>query len=239
MRFLERINRALSGLEWRWSLGAAIWGLLFPATSIALPAWATRAAGVFADYAPLSWVIAGFLGLLFYAMCVAVYGYGRSRAVRSKYDAKFMAETGGVDPLSKVFEGKRIYLNDFILPSSPVVDGKTFVECEIVGPANIFLQAENAINNIKPGMVDAVALDHEKQFFNGFVFRNCTFRSCTFHRVTLFFTPHEALQNERLNWINWISLMPNQDLLPGTEPLSQIEDQSNQSPTEIEEEKPH
>lgn len=218
--------------EWRLSLATVIWSLVVPVGSFALPAWATEAAGVFSDYAPLSWVAAGFVGLLVYAVAVFVYGTGQQRSVRARYDAKFMKETGGVDPMAKVFENNRIFLNDFILPSSPTVDGKTFVDCDIVGPANMFLEADNAINNIKPGAVDAVSLDGKTPFHNGFIFRNCTFRGCTFHRVTLFFTPHEALQNAHLEWLNWITEMPRQDALPGVEDTKSIEDQSSQSPGE-------
>ena len=119
------------------SLGTLIWAILIP-TSFALPAWATWASRMFSGYAPLSWVIAGFCGLLVYTACVALYGFGRHRTVMSRYDEKFLRETGGVDPQSKVFEGKRIFLNDLILPSNPTVNGKTFVDCEIVGPANVY-----------------------------------------------------------------------------------------------------
>ncbi|WP_165390280.1 hypothetical protein [Thalassococcus sp. S3] len=223
---MEKLNRALSGLEWRWSLGAFVWGAIFPASSFALPAWAARATGVFSEFAPLSWVAIGFGGLLLYAVSVALYGYGMSNSVRSKYDAKFMKETGGVDPLSKVFEGKRIFLNDFVLPSNPIVDGKNFVDCEIVGPANVYLEINNGINDVKPIKVDAVALSGERPFLNGYLFRNCSFRNCTFHRVTLFFRPDEVPHIQHLEWLNWISPLPQQEVLPGTEPPPQIEDRT-------------
>ncbi|KAJ01818.1 hypothetical protein [Sulfitobacter mediterraneus] len=224
MSFFEKINRALSGLEWRWSLGAFIWGAIFPASSFALPAWATRATGVFADYGPLSWVIAGFTGLILYALAVALYGYGMRHSVRSRYDAKFMRASGGVDPLAKVFEGKRIFLNDFALPSHPIVDGKNFVDCEIVGPANIYLEDNNNIKSTNYSSVDAVALSGERVFSNGYLFRNCTFVNCTFHRVTLFIKPEEVPTILHLNWLNWISPLPAQPELPGTRPQGQIED---------------
>ena len=224
--------------EWRLSLATVIWSLLVPAGSFALPAWATRATGVFSEYAPLSWVVAGFGGLLAYAIAVFVYGTGQQRSVRSRYDAKFMQETGGVDPLARVFEGKRIYLNDFVLPSQPQVIGKTFVDCEIVGPANMYFEADNSVDDVRPGLVDAVALSGDRQFYNGVLFRNCKFRGCTFHRVTLFFQPVEALSIQHLNWLNWISPLPSEDLLSDSQKPSLIEDQSGLSPTETEEETP-
>ena len=209
-----------------------------PAGSFALPAWATRAAGVFSQYSPLSWVVAGFAGLFCYAFAVFIYGTGQQRSVRSRYDSKFMQETGGVDPLARVFEGKRICLNDFVLPSQPRVAGKTFVDCEIVGPTNMYFESDNSVDDVQPGFVDAVALSGERQFSNGVLFRNCKFRGCTFHRVTLFFQPVEVLRIKQLNWLNWISPLPPADLLTDLDKPSLIEDQSDQSPTENEEEKP-
>lgn len=164
-RMLRRLNQFFMHFEWRLSLATVIWSLLVPAGSFALPAWATKATGVFSEYAPLSWAVAGFAGLLVYAMAVFIYGTGQQRSVRSRYDARFMQETGGVDPLARVFEGKRIYLNDLVLPSQPQVIGKTFVDCKIVGPANMYFEFDNSVDDVQPGSVDAVALSGERQFF--------------------------------------------------------------------------
>lgn len=234
----KRINHFFKNFEWRLALAGFVWQLAVPAGSFALPAWAARTAGVFSQYAPLSWVVAGFAGLFWYALAVFIYGAGQQRLVRSRYDANFMQESGGVDPLARVFEGKRIYLNDFVLPSQPQVIGKTFVDCEIVGPANMYFEFDNSVDDVQPGSVDAVALSGERQFYNGVLFRNCKFRACTFHRVTLFFQPEEALRIEGLNWLNWISPMPPSDLLNKQDKPSQIEDRSDQSPQETGEEKP-
>jgi hypothetical protein len=219
-------------VESKLSLIAIVLGAV---SSIALPVWALRAANFFGQYAPVSWVVAGFAGLLIYALSVWLIGVGRSRFVRSKYDAKFMQETGGVDPLSKVFEQKRIFLNDFVLPSQPLVDGKTFVECEIVGPANMFFQSGNGADLIRHGGIDAVALAPGATFDNGITFRNCTFRACTFHRVTIFFSPDEASRLEQLDWIKWISVIPR---IVSSEGSSATEDTSGQSSPDIKQEKP-
>ncbi|WP_425039382.1 hypothetical protein [Primorskyibacter sp. S187A] len=233
------LNNFFMHFEWRLSLATVIWSLLVPAGSFALPAWATKATGVFSEYAPLSWVVAGFGGLLCYALAVFIYGTGQQRSVRSRYDAKFMQETGGIDPLATVFEAKRIYLNDFVLPSNPVIMGKTFVNCEIVGPANLYLEVGNGIDNVWPDKVDAVALSGDNKFYNGFLVRDCRFRGCRFHRTTLFFEPKESLAVQHLEWLNWISPLPSQDLHPGVEEPTAIEDQSDRSPTKTEEEKQH
>jgi len=216
---LGRVNRFFANLEWRASLATMAWGsgAVF---SAALPAWAVSVMDMFSDYAPLSWVAAGFVGLLAYGLFLALRGYGATRSVRAKYDARFFAESGAVDPLSKVFEGKRIYLNNFVLPSNPIVEGKTFVDCEIVGPANLYLEIDNNINDVKSDAVDAVALNTSRAFSNGFTVKSCTFRNCTFHRITLFIDPSMVQHVLHLRWLNWIAPLPAQDSLNlGEDPL--------------------
>ncbi len=214
MTLLKKIDNFFSGIEWKLSLGTLVWGLLFPTGSFLLPAWGVWAGGVLESYSPLSWIVFGFGGLLLYSISVALIGVGRQRSVRSRYDANFMRDTGGVDPMAKVFENKRINLNDLVLPSNPIIDGKTFVDCEIVGPANLYLEAANGINDHRDNAVDAVALSGERVFYNGFLVRNCQFRGCRFHRVTLFFHPSEVSEIRHLRWLNWISPLPTQPNLP-------------------------
>lgn len=235
---MRRINKFFMHFEWRLSLATVIWSLLVPAGSFALPAWAARVTGVFSEYAPLSWVVAGFAGLLLYSVAVFIYGTGQQRSVRSRYDARFMSETGGVDPLAKVFEGKRIYLSDFVLPSNPYISGKNFVDCEIVGPANIFLEVGNGFADVPSIKIDSVALVADARFFNGYTFSNCNFRNCTFHRVTFFWSHWEAQGLSDSPFLNWIAPMPPQMHLPGTDQAKAIEDQAPRSPKESEEETP-
>ena len=203
-----KTNQWIFQVQKLWSVVRSIQGLVVAIGSFALPAWALEAAGLFSEYSPISWVLAGFAGLFVFGVSVAIFGYGQSKWVRSKYDAKFLAESGGVDPLERVFERRRIFLNDFVLPSHPFVEGKNFVDCEIVGPANIFLERENNISDVKPISVDAVALSGQTRLFNGYTFRNCSFRNCTFHRVTMFFSPEEVQRIQHLEWLNWISTLP-------------------------------
>ena len=211
------VDRLILAIESRWgSIFILIMRLLALSASFALPAWAAwavTATEMFSEWAPLSWVIAGFGGTLAYALFVTLYGFGRGRIVQSRYDEKVLAETGRVDPLAKVFERKRIFLNDFILPSSPVIIDRLFVDCDIVGPANIFLSIDNTISHGKSGKVDAVALSAGSKFLNGFVFNSCTFRGCAFHRITIFFSNSEVGPHLDLNWLNWISELPAQNNL--------------------------
>lgn len=207
---IGKFSGLFRGLEWQLSLGNFAWQLFVPAGFFALPAWAIQASDTFAAYSPLSWVVAGLIGLLLYAVVIYLIGVGKKEAARAKYDANFLEKTGGIDPVSKVFESKRIFINDLAPPSEMTVEDKTFIDCEIVGPSNIYLQYGNNITEARSRNIDAVALSGKEMFTNGTVLRNCTFRRCSFHRVTIFVDPNEVprLIEENNSWVRWISELP-------------------------------
>jgi len=42
-----------------------------------------------------------------------------------------------IDPMQSVFERKRILITDLLPPIGRSIVGKSFTDCEIVGPANV------------------------------------------------------------------------------------------------------
>lgn len=204
---LSRLNRLLSGIEWRWSLWSFIQaaGLV---SGVVLPAWATHATGLFVEYSPLSWVLAGMTGFFVISVCYTIFMFGRRLRIRAKYDEKHLQDDTEINPLDKTFEGKRIFLNSFVLPSHPFIQNKTFIDCEIIGPGNIYLRQDNSVTKMLEPKIDTVYLEKNVQFYNGFVFDDCLFKNCSFQRVTLF------VRNEEYNgfahnlFLNWISPTP-------------------------------
>jgi hypothetical protein len=194
--------------QWLWeSWGNILWLGAFVA-SFALPAWATRVTGVFSHYAPLSWVIAGFIGLGAGAACMATYAWAKGKLVRVRYDKRMLAQGGAVDPLTKTFESKRIYLNEFALPSHPLIEHKTFIDCEIIGPANIILDIGNRVDEPKFPICDTVLMHQDAKPFNGYIFRSCTFRGCSFQRITLLVPIGQYGMAQGVDWLNWITPYP-------------------------------
>lgn len=124
---------------------------------------------------------------------------------KTNYDELFKAAHPALNPLDTTFSNARIYLNEFVLPSNPNIVGKNFIDCEIIGPANIFLNDANTIPNLHGPMLDAVRLDPGAQFFNGFSFSNCVFRGCSFHKITLFVRHEEYPYFKGWSPLNWVS----------------------------------
>lgn len=186
-------------------------------SAVAIPAWAAKAANILSAYAPFSWVAIGIGSAAVLAGAYALWGWGRQRHRRASYDKRMLQRGGYVDPLEKTFERKRIYLNEFVLPSHPLVEDKTFIDCEIIGPANVLLELGNNIDQVRYPFCDTVLMHEEARPNNGYIFRNCTFRGCSLQRIT-FLVPVVQYQMTRgVNWLNWITPHPdgvNQILLP-------------------------
>ena len=113
---------------------------------------------------------------------------------------------------------------DFSLPSWTVIEQRTFIECEIIGPANIYL-LETQATHIPPPALDAVVLDPSARFNNGFIFKNCHLRGCSFHRVTVFVPANEVDQyKQSAPQLNWIS---NGSIAAQQLPFPKIDDQKD------------
>jgi len=194
----------------QWAIRVAI-----TVSAFALPAWAASAAGFMAQYAPLSWVATGFAGLFAAAVSFAIAGWGRGKWVRSIYDRRMIARGAYVDPMRATFERERIYLNDFVLPSNPFVEDRTFIDCELIGPANINMGPGNQHTDQRMPHCDAVLIRDDGAFFNGITFVRCTFRRCSFQRVTVFVPLSNYARGDKdVNWLNYITFGQEQGDLP-------------------------
>jgi hypothetical protein len=191
-------------LGWLWQNLGNLALLASGLATFVVPAWAFHAANLLSEYSPFSWVAAGLVGFFVSATgyASAMWGYGKWTC--SRYDSQMISKGRFVDPMQKAFEDKRIFLNEFCLPSHPLVEGKTFINCEIIGPANIVLQYGNSVQEQKPPECDAVVLDPTKPFYNALLFRNCTFRLCSFQRITFYVSADEYETTKHLAWLNWI-----------------------------------
>lgn len=172
---------------------------------IALPAWAVWTGQFFIQYSPLSWVIAGFAGAFVFSVIYAIFAWALQRRIRTKYDKASFEETGFIDPMATTFENKRIHLSNFVLPSDLFIEGKTFVNCEIIGPANLFLRDRNNVTNLREPPCDAVALDEGVSFHNGITVSNCSFIQCSFRRITILCSLAEAVSWVNAGWLNWLN----------------------------------
>lgn len=166
---------------------------------------------LFVEYSPLSWVVAGFMGLFLWVVSNLIWQWGKRIAISSRYDAKLIKNGDKINPLNQTFEDKRIFINDFVLPSNQIIQNKTFINCEIIGPSCLYFLSDNLANPIKFPKIDGIWLEPSKFFDNGVILSNCIFRDCSFQRITIL----AGVENYEM-WkdnpnINWISIPPQEN----------------------------
>ena len=135
--FANTTGKWLTSIESRWSRWTLIQGTGLLA-SFAVPAWAVRASQVSSAYAPLLWARAGFFGVFAWALIRLIWHYTTVSKVRAQWDLRMLERGSLVNRLDLTFERMRIMLNDFARPSWTMIDGKTFIDCDLIGPANIY-----------------------------------------------------------------------------------------------------
>jgi hypothetical protein len=123
-----------------WDVISAVSSWLWTITGGVMTAWATRAAGVFSQFAPFSWVVAGLLGALIAALSGLLIAYLRYLLIKAKaYSDWSKKDTEGVNPIDLEFHKRRIHITDIANPFSRIISGKRFIDCELMGPCNIVL----------------------------------------------------------------------------------------------------
>lgn len=179
--------------------------------SFALPAWAVKAANIFVQYEPLSWVAAGFLGALVAVLVFLVGQIALSIRMRRKFNERLTEDELTANPLDNTFVNKRVFLNNFTLPTHPFMAHKTFIGCDIIGPMNILLRSFNSIENTQLPRLDVVLLKPGSNPYNIFILDNCKFIRCSFQRITVFLDHSEFNNFKHLANFNWVTPTPADD----------------------------
>lgn len=190
----------------------SIWTFLKGAgwlSAFAIPAWAARAGGFMSQYAPFSWIAAGIVCFFLIMAALWLRSKAMDAAQLTRLRQRVSDEGGTANPLEKTFTNKRIRIADLAPPIGGFIEGKQFVDCELIGPANLMFQ--NCTFQRNGGQaVDGIVLDDNAYPHNGFGFRDCGFANCRFYLVT-FMVPRPLLDDfMRWSWtgMNWISNSP-------------------------------
>ncbi|HRE43325.1 MAG TPA: hypothetical protein PKY87_05075 [Terricaulis sp.] len=217
-------------IAWCWNHLTKISMFLSWAISFALPAWAASTVEILSAYSPLSWVIAGLAGWAIAGLGYAGVGIGAYWRTMAKIRSVWARSPNPVDPMETVFRNKRINVADLITPYHRVISNKNFIDCELVGPANLFIAVTSGSgslafhgNTFQPS--ETVMIKNDASPPNAIVLQDCSFSRCTFYGVILFF--REAVfeaANRLISNLYWVTATP--QAMP---PHSEAENQPNPS----------
>lgn len=214
---MQKLIKQLERLYALISVASRYWALIIPLSGGSLAAWAAHAADIFTQFAPFSWVASGLLG--FALICVALKWLASARlGILHLQLRKRISEVDSVNPMDSTFQRRRINVTQIQPPVGNNIENRTFVDCDIVGPANI-LVLDCTIRAAGGSSVDAVHWTTEHYPRNCTAFVNCTFTNCRFYMVT-FLVPITRLLDfavhnfQGLNWLTTLPVPQNTDPAP-------------------------
>lgn len=197
-RLFERIDSPVSF----WLIVAG--GVL----AFCLTAFAAAGTAWLNPLGPVAWMIAGFVGFILFGYGLNVIGLLRSKWIDGNLSRHLYESGDKLNPLETTFEKLRIHISDILPPVGNEIADKTFVDCEIVGPANILMSGGTVQKN-NGVSVDIVLARDDAEVHNGIVLKDCNISNCRFYLVT-FLIPKamEGEFNRGLSGANWVTYNP-------------------------------
>lgn len=117
--------------------GFAVWPLIpVSVTSLAF-GYASTALAVVKSYGLFGWLSVALLVFLVLSLALLAIGSARYQMALAKATVRWSEVLDNVNPLENEFTRKRIKLADFVNPTTSLIKGKTFTDCELVGPGVI------------------------------------------------------------------------------------------------------
>lgn len=175
------------------------------------------------QFGPFGWFASALVSFLISAIAFGVIARSRLWRVEARSRARTLGDSSPFDPMARVFESKRLYLRDLAPLGRKKVTGKSFINCEIIGPgtAVLLLQSDpskppNAFKDNHIFDVDCIEIDPKITSQLAIEFWDCDFKDCNFYHLSLLFIRRE---NDTLNWITKDS---RQALLPAEAPTPTI-----------------
>ena len=178
-----RIGRLLNTAESRLALYQALSGGGGVAGMTGLYAYAVHATGWLNSYGVIAWVVVMSIGALVGLGIVCLIFAARGLAARSNAIRHQALIPMSVNPLETRFEKQRVRLLDFSNPITPVITGKEFIDCEIVGPGVFLLWHNTTITDSRFNNCDCLKITTSATSFSGLAFQNSLFLRCTFHQM--------------------------------------------------------
>ena len=163
-----------------------------------------------ASHGPIAW-----WGVTLAAACVGLLliigvAHLRYKWVMASAVNKWKENVHNINPLDEEFKQKRIAVSDLVAPFTSVIEGKTFIECEIIGPAAIGVIASRPGSGGMSGciMIGTCGAVIKNDVFvpTGVLFKDCHFLRCKIASAIILVPEHSAEHMfKSLPGLDWIT----------------------------------
>lgn len=144
-----------------------------------------------APIGPMGWLIIAVLTFTIGSGGYAWFSYGRSQRIMAKFSDK-KAAAGSVNVLAPLHQHERINAADFYHPFFRPTKNARFEECELMGPASVFING-GTLDSCGFYECEAVIVRDDRPIKGVTAFFNCVFLRCSMYRLTLFMNYQQYL----------------------------------------------
>jgi len=174
----------------------------------ALSAFSVRLTEALNPFAPASYILSLFAGILIWMAGVSLWSSLKKNQAERKRFQELSEPKSQINPLDDIFVKKRIWLSDLMLPDQNIIDQKKFIGCEFIGPAVVYISG-STVSSCIFSQTDFVYTTG-KRSYAGMCFQDCTITECKFTRTVFLVPPqqYDQFQTTSGDEINWITPHP-------------------------------
>lgn len=144
--------------------------------------WFAGLAAYLKPYGLVAWGAVAILSALLLACVYWVAAAAYGRWVMTKFEVRRAGATT-VNPLEGHYSKKQLRLADFFHPFFRPTSAAKFQDCELLGPAAIFIGGSQ-LSHCGFGSCEVVIIKEKTPLVGVTLFQNCIFDRCQFLRVT-------------------------------------------------------
>lgn len=203
-----RIQRLLDRIESRVALWTALAQGL-PVMSVGfISGWLSTGVEWINQFGWFGWWAAALTGALVAALILLFMALLRQSWIKASAIRSWSQNKGdAINPLDREFIRRRINLLDLVSPINNAIIGKRFIDCELLGPANL-LMSRSTITDNSFARHDIVLMDTNSRVSNAILLEDCVITGCMLNQLTLLIwdsaVPHSLLDPSA----NWITVRP-------------------------------
>jgi hypothetical protein len=182
------LNRILDRLESRIALWEIARGSLVVGAG-GMTGWLSTGVDWINQFGWFGWWAAFLVGCFLSAAALALLSVFRYYWVRGRAMDRWSITTSDINPLDDTFHKRRIKIVDLIDPADNAISGKTFTDCDLVGPANIVLLGGSSYSHVGFVSCDVVPTRRKTSILNAVKIQNISVVRGRFVGVTIFVPP--------------------------------------------------
>jgi hypothetical protein len=169
-----------------WIGQRALWFWINSLIPTAAMAYLFNVAGIAQEYAPFSYGVVALATFLIICIGYAIYAWGHAKWMLTRFEER-RSQSSPINPLAGNFRNVRVQVSDFYHPFFRKTTDAKFENCELYGPAYVFIEG-CTLSVGEMHQCEVVIARPDRPTTTVTVFKNCLFTGCSFYRITWIMT---------------------------------------------------